>query len=337
MNHYELFGISRDAADDEIKNAYKSMAKKYHPDIFEGSVEFAHEKMQQINAAYNVLSNDALREEYDYSLWLEDRANSDVNYANEFQGYAPRDSRINPEVNPSAWEKFYKSGKKPGRFFKFKPKSARARKIMALIWALRILIPVTLFFVISGLILQTAYMANVLDRIYGRGTPAEVTGMFFERIKEGEFERAMSLTRTSQHAPSNVMSRLVSAAWEIHNFTHDDLPLGEILFKFISQELSFKVFNTERFGFDAANVTVEVTNLNAARIYDEYTNEIIYEIQDEYLSVTVVLRFVRPFSNWIIAGADDIEGLRNVILGGFGGRSPDDYITIDWFDLLNIT
>ena len=47
---YKVLGLSPDASDDEIKRAYRRLAKKYHPDLNPGDAEAAR-KMQQINAA----------------------------------------------------------------------------------------------------------------------------------------------------------------------------------------------------------------------------------------------------------------------------------------------
>ena len=51
-NPYDILGVSPNASDDEIKNAYRRLAKKYHPDANPGS-EYAAEKMREINAAYD--------------------------------------------------------------------------------------------------------------------------------------------------------------------------------------------------------------------------------------------------------------------------------------------
>ena len=49
---YEVLGLSRGASDDEVKKAYRALAKKYHPDLNPGD-KVAEEKMKEINAAYD--------------------------------------------------------------------------------------------------------------------------------------------------------------------------------------------------------------------------------------------------------------------------------------------
>ncbi len=53
---YEVLGVSHDATDEEIKTAYRRLAKQYHPDLNPGDAEAAR-KMNEINAAYEQIKN----------------------------------------------------------------------------------------------------------------------------------------------------------------------------------------------------------------------------------------------------------------------------------------
>ncbi len=62
-DYYETLGISKDASKDEIKRAYKKLAKKYHPDL--NKADGNEEKFKEINEAHKVLSDDNARANYD--------------------------------------------------------------------------------------------------------------------------------------------------------------------------------------------------------------------------------------------------------------------------------
>ncbi len=62
-DYYEVLGLSKGASEDEIKKAYRSLAKKYHPDI--NKEPGAEEKFKEINEAYDTLSDPDKKARYD--------------------------------------------------------------------------------------------------------------------------------------------------------------------------------------------------------------------------------------------------------------------------------
>ena len=66
-NYYDILGVSKTASSDELKSAYRKLAKQYHPD-FHPNDAAAAEKFKEINEANAVLSDDQKRKQYDFEL-----------------------------------------------------------------------------------------------------------------------------------------------------------------------------------------------------------------------------------------------------------------------------
>ena len=72
-NYYEILEVNKKASKEVIEKAYKVLIKKYHPDVQTSQRRLeADRKTKEINEAYEVLSNDFLREQYDLELQKEE-------------------------------------------------------------------------------------------------------------------------------------------------------------------------------------------------------------------------------------------------------------------------
>tara|TARA_Y100000815_G_scaffold257754_1_gene266592 strand:+ start:211 stop:783 length:573 start_codon:yes stop_codon:yes gene_type:complete len=82
-NHYQILGISRNADNKEIKQAYKKLAVKFHPDKNNGD-KFFEERFKEIQESYEVLINTQKKNEYD-RLYDSFYSNKQKNYQSQSQ------------------------------------------------------------------------------------------------------------------------------------------------------------------------------------------------------------------------------------------------------------
>lgn len=84
QSSYDILGVSPSASDEEIKTAYRKMAKKYHPDLHPSDAQ-ASARMNQINAAYqDILNQRSGSASYTQQQWR-DQAQKDQAYYHDWQ------------------------------------------------------------------------------------------------------------------------------------------------------------------------------------------------------------------------------------------------------------
>ena len=80
MNYYKILEVDKNASPEVLEKAYKTLVKKYHPDLQESSMKKeAEEKIKLINEAYEMLSNPISRAKYDESLNEDEISKEDYN------------------------------------------------------------------------------------------------------------------------------------------------------------------------------------------------------------------------------------------------------------------
>ena len=83
-NYYEILEVNKKASKEVIEKAYKVLVKKYHPDLYSGQKkEYAEKKIKEINEAYNVLTDEFMKEQYDAELEKQEQETLYRKYGNQ--------------------------------------------------------------------------------------------------------------------------------------------------------------------------------------------------------------------------------------------------------------
>ena len=107
-DYYKLLGVSKNASKEEIKRAFRKMARKYHPDV-NPDEQKSGEKFKEINEAYSILNDDKKKEMYDKFGVVEGDPTS-------YQQYAGAPGGANVHRGPDGTTYYYSTSGSPGGF-----------------------------------------------------------------------------------------------------------------------------------------------------------------------------------------------------------------------------
>lgn len=113
MTFYEILGVSKNASQEEIRNAYKTLVKKYHPDLYQGDKSFAEKKTQEINEAYDILSDSEKRINYDTEINPSSYSGSynytPPKYSSDYNPYTSYQNRYSYTAKSNKYENYHSS------------------------------------------------------------------------------------------------------------------------------------------------------------------------------------------------------------------------------------
>lgn len=116
---YKVLGVDQNATDEQIKNAYRELVKKYHPDRYLNNplADLANEKMQEVNKAYETINNirsgkQSAEQNTTYNQY--NNGNNGYNPNNNGNnGYNPNNNGHNP-YNGFDNQRYYRNGNRGG-------------------------------------------------------------------------------------------------------------------------------------------------------------------------------------------------------------------------------
>lgn len=320
-NYYDILKIKSNASQNEIKRAYRKLAKKYHPDNYKGTEEEAEEFMSRINEAYDTLVDEKKRKLYD---------------AEFLKNSIPHPSAARPKPDPFRYNTSHSSQEWTDDFG-FSPEdeyqSGKTKRTMKRTFY-RPLTYSAFLIILIFLAVQFNLPGRVIDVLnINRDTTAKTAkgciNCYFKAVREHNAEDANSFFLTSDY---DKLNDGVIAILSIGDGS-EDLMYQPLYEEFSNFEVSINdvTYNEDE---TEATVTTTIQNINCYTLFIELnrqqpvssinpakrTNYIIRHIleddRDEYLTeTTCTFTLIKRNGLWEINKIEKITDLVSIFVG----------------------
>lgn len=330
IDYYKILNINSDASLDDIKKAYRILAKKYHPDNYNGSEQEASEHMSIINEAYNILTNEKKKALYDMECSEKETAKTDTGNAyTATKPPPPREKtepfRTPPPPEPDLTEKT--SAKKQTT----RQSSGCFGKIIEYIVYLAIISFLINHFdlpaKIKPFIEKAEHVLNT-DKTNFDKSPENCVDSYFESLKGNNIEEVTSHFEDTSYSEYNKI---------IYNIFHS-IDKDDMYYHLFKEILEFDIsFDNADYNADKTKATVSVTvqnincfavildliaesdSRNADNLIQEEINSMIdrkIKNKENYMTACKCT-FTLGYNNsiWKICDIDDIQELSSILVG----------------------
>lgn len=289
-NYYKILEISGDASTEVIKAAYKAMSKKYHPDLYAGDKAQADAKMQDINEAYEVLSDSSLKAEYDKTL------NSSNN--TEKSDISDNENRTSSSIKPQSTSNDNLQSDNSGYFL------YQGRKISCGGFIIRIIVLAVIIYGVFGWLVPNCNSCV--------GIKADESSKSTEKLDK-EFVEG---------SPEYVISTFIDTSKSLTIGNIDETEFNEILINYTTKDFLEEFIDFE-IDYEKLDWVYELQSLidyeiNKSDFLDKY-NDLISNIDysianvniDENEAVLTVNLHYTDFPNLILSTAKDVKSESN--------------------------
>ena len=322
-NYYEVLNVKENASQNDIKKAYRKLAKKYHPDNYKGSEKEAEEYMSRINEAYDTLVDEEKRATYD----AEYKRSKNINQTSWNTSYTDYTSKSDWQRTSSQWtDDFDFPPKREYRSHKTKRTTHKAffKPIKYCVCVI-----VLLFY-----IAQYDIPGKIVDILtMNRDTTVETAkgclNCYFQAIREHDADTVKTFFLTRDYDVYNSTAILILKYAE----GNEDQKYYPLFKEFSNFEVTMDnvTYNEDK---TEATITTTIQNINCYTIFmevsksdssysfnpDRQTNSVIRTILEEdrenYLTTsTCTFTLIKNNDLWTINKIEPVENLLSILIG----------------------